>query len=111
MYLIDMPRSLSYSSIIILQAVTSGLRHGFDIIDVTGLPSGTVYPALGKLETAGYLSSRWEDTRIAQREKRPTRRYYEMRPAGEKALAEAVRRLRALERPIDGRLRPARGKS
>jgi DNA-binding PadR family transcriptional regulator len=104
-------RPLSNSAVAILQAIAGGVRHGFDIIDATGLPSGTVYPALGKLEDAGLVSSRWEDPRIAQRDKRPPRRYYELRPAGEKALADAVRRLRALERPISGRLRPAKGQS
>src|SRR5688572_19862296 len=46
-----MPREfLTYSSALVLQAIASGYRYGFDVMDVTGLPSGTVYPALRKLE-------------------------------------------------------------
>ena len=104
-----MSRPLGNTSVAVLQAIAGGLQHGFDIIDATGLASGTVYPALGKLEAAGLVRSRWEDPRIAQREKRPPRRYYVLRPAGQQALAEAVRRLRALEKPITA-LRPLRGR-
>ena len=39
-------------------------------MDATGLTSGTVYPALDKLESLGYLTSRWEDPRAARRDKR-----------------------------------------
>jgi len=47
-----MPKvSLSYGSAAILHAVASGSRFGFDIMDVTGLTSGTVYPALDRLES------------------------------------------------------------
>jgi hypothetical protein len=38
--------SLSYAATVILQAISSGYLYGFDIIDITGLPGGTVYPAL-----------------------------------------------------------------
>ena len=106
-----MPRPLSNSAVAVLQALAGGLRHGFDIIDATGLPSGTVYPALGKLEDAGLVVSRWEDPKVAQQEKRPPRRYYEMRPAGESALKDAVRALRMLQKPITGRTRAARARS
>ena len=103
-----MARHLSYASVLILQAIAAGVRHGFDIIDTAGLPSGTVYPALGKLEAAGLVQSRWEDARTAQSEKRPTRRYYELRPAGARALADALERLRALERTAAKRLETAK---
>jgi len=48
--------SLSYAATVILQAISSGYLYGFDIIDITGLPGGTVYPALRRLEEAGYLT-------------------------------------------------------
>ena len=44
---------LSYSATVILQAVGNGHQYGFDVMDVTGLPSGTVYLALRRLEDAG----------------------------------------------------------
>ena len=62
---------LTYSSAVILQAVANGYLYGFDIIDVTGLPGGTVYPALRRLEDTGYLISKWEKHSIAQGESRP----------------------------------------
>ena len=88
---------LTYSTAVILQAVANGYLYGFDIIDVTGVPGGTVYPALRRLEEAGYLASKWEEPRIAQAEPRPARRYYELTRAGREALAEAVKRYRLLE--------------
>ena len=91
-------RSLSYSAAAILQAVANGYRHGFDIMDVTGLPSGTVYPALRRLEEGGQVISRWEDAGVAQAEQRPPRKYYQLTPSGSETLAEAVKRYRPLER-------------
>ena len=88
---------LTYSTAVILQAVANGYLYGFDIIDVTGVPGGTVYPALRRLEESGYLTSKWEKQSIAQSEPRPPRKYYEMTRAGRDALAEAVKRYRLLE--------------
>ena len=51
-------------------------------MDTTGLTSGTVYPALDKLESLGYLTSHWEDVRAARRDKRPPRRYFDLTGAG-----------------------------
>ena len=39
----------------VLIAVSQNYRYGFDISDATGLPSGTVYPVLRRLEDAGLL--------------------------------------------------------
>ena len=88
---------LTYSTAVILQAVANGYRYGFDIIDMTGVPGGTVYPALRRLEDAGALASTWEKQSIAQAEQRPPRKYYELTRAGREALAEAVKRYRLLE--------------
>ncbi len=88
---------LTYSSAVILQAVANGYLYGFDIMDITGVPGGTVYPALRRLEEAGHLSSKWEKQSIAQAEPRPPRKYYELTRAGREALAAAVKRYRLLE--------------
>jgi PadR family transcriptional regulator, regulatory protein PadR len=88
---------LSFSATIILQALANGYQYGFDIMDITGLPSGTIYPALRRLEEADLVSSKWEDASIAQQELRPPRKYYELTRDGEDALAEAARRYRLLE--------------
>ena len=57
---------ITYSTTVILQAVANGYRYGFDIIDITGMPGGTVYPALRRLEEAGHLSSKWEKPSVAR---------------------------------------------
>jgi DNA-binding PadR family transcriptional regulator len=92
----------------VLQALTAGARHGFDVINATGLPSGTVYPALARLEHERLVESRWEDQKVAQKEKRPPRRYYEVTTAGEQMLDTAVAALRDRERAARARLRAFR---
>ena len=90
---------LTYSSAVILRAISNGYLYGFDIIDITGVPGGTVYPALRRLEESGYLVSKWEKQSISQAEPRPQRKYCELTRAGRDALAEAVKRYRLLEQP------------
>lgn len=90
------PRSLGTATLAVLQAVADGVRYGFDIIDRTGLPSGTVYPALSALERRGLVASRWESQRVAHADARPRRRYYRVTADGQAELAEARRRLEAL---------------
>jgi DNA-binding PadR family transcriptional regulator len=82
-------RRLSITAVSVLQALVNGFEYGFDIIDSTGLPSGTVYPALSRLERDGYVRSAWEDEQRAHREGRPARRYYRVTAPGVRALAEA----------------------
>jgi DNA-binding PadR family transcriptional regulator len=63
---------------------------------ITGLASGTVYPALRRLEKAGFVGSRWERASIAQASQRPPRKYYEVTKSGRAALSEARQRFRLL---------------
>ena len=87
---------LSYTMAMILQVVEHGYRYGFDIMAVTGLASGTVYPALRRLEDAGFVVSKWERASVAQAAQRPPRKYYEITKAGRTALADARQRYRLL---------------
>jgi len=89
---------LSLSATCVLQAVARGAGYGFDIMDATGLPSGTVYPALRRMESSHLVVSRWESAAAAQREQRPARKYYELTRSGELALADAVVRYRLADR-------------
>src|SRR5437764_13022766 len=89
---------LSYSATAILQAVANGYQYGFDIMDVTGLPSGTVYPALRRLEHADLVASKWEKHEVAQSQSRPPRKYYALTKAGAHTLTEAAARYRLHER-------------
>jgi len=90
-------RLLSYQAVAVLHAVASGVPYGFQIIDETGLTSGTVYTSLGRLERDGYLRSRWEDARTAHEDKRPPRRYYSITAHGERVLHDSLARFHALE--------------
>jgi PadR family transcriptional regulator, regulatory protein PadR len=98
---------LTLATTLVLQAVGSGHRFGFDIVDVTGYPTGTIYPALRRLEAAGLLRSHWESDQTAAREARPARRYYALTAAGEKALGAALEVLRRLDTT---RLQPKRAR-
>jgi DNA-binding PadR family transcriptional regulator len=81
---------------LVLQAIARGHRFGFEIVDVTGYATGTVYPALRRLEHAGFVRSEWEREQVATRDARPQRRYYEVTAAGTKALEGALEPVRAL---------------
>jgi PadR family transcriptional regulator len=99
-------KALSFGAVSILHAVASGSRFGFDVMEATGLTSGTVYPTLDRLEHQGLLRSRWEDEAAAHAEGRPARRYFHLTAAGVTALETALRKYRTL-RPIDlRRIRP-----
>jgi PadR family transcriptional regulator, regulatory protein PadR len=76
---------------LVLLAIGGGARYGFDVIDATGLPSGTVYPILRRLELAGFLRSRWEAARVARLEQRPPRRYYQLAGTGAALVREIGR--------------------
>ena len=98
-------KPLSLSALSVLGAVSRGVRYGFDIMDATALPSGTVYPVLGRLERDGYVRSKWESQTIAQREKRPPRRYYEISASGARALAESAEHYRTIGARFSGAAR------
>lgn len=91
--------TLAMGTVAVLHAVASGHAFGFEIIDATGLTSGTVYPALDRLEELGLLRSRWEDDDEARRQKRPPRRYFAVTAAGSRALAAALQRYKVF-RPV-----------
>jgi DNA-binding PadR family transcriptional regulator len=71
-------------------------RYGLDLMHETGLPSGTLYPLLVRLERAGWVAAQWEDIDpVAQG--RPSRRYYRMTPDG---VVAARRELAALHQQL-----------
>ena len=92
--------NMTYPTALVLQALARGFHYGFDIMDATGLPSGTVYPILRRLDREGLLKSTWEKQATAQREQRPPRRYYEITGDGETMLAEAAARFRVLDHAV-----------
>lgn len=82
-------------------------RYGYDLMQATGMQSGTLYPILAKFEAAGWLTTGREniDTRA---EGRPARRFYRITgtavPVARQQLAELSERYRP---PAPVRPRPA----
>ena len=88
---------MTLTATLVLQAIARGHRFGFEIVDVTGRATGTVYPALRRLEHAGFVRSEWEREQVASRDGRPQRRYYEITAAGARALEGALEPMRSLD--------------
>ena len=86
-----MPR-ITLQTAVVLHAIASGHRWGFDIIDATGLGAGTVYPILRRLEREGLVTPSWEDVRAAHADLRPQRRYYKITGAGRATVRAALDR-------------------
>jgi DNA-binding PadR family transcriptional regulator len=95
-----MASKLTYNGALVLKAISRGFRYGFEIMDFTGLPSGTAYPILRRFEIEKLVRSRWEGERTAVRDGRPRRRYYELTEEGRKLLFAAVERLHADHRRV-----------
>ena len=89
---------LSHSAALILKALSLGYCFGLDIMEITGLPSGTVYPALRRLERDGLVESNWEPEDEATAGQRPARRYYQVTPSGKTAARAATERYPLLAR-------------
>ncbi len=73
----------------LLAALEGGPRHGYAVIEAlrqsTGgqldLPTGTIYPALRRLEQAGLITGSWSVVGGRRR------REYQLTPAGDRALS------------------------
>ena len=96
---------LSHTAALILQTVEGGYSYGFDIMDATGLPSGTVYPALRRMEAEGLISSQWESEKKALAEQRPARKYYRITRSGGQVLEQSQKRYPLLEKLSGTKLR------
>jgi DNA-binding PadR family transcriptional regulator len=92
--------NLTYTSGLILHAIDTGQSYGLDIIDYTGLPSGTVYPALRRLESAGLIESVW-DHKNADKSVGPPRKYYRLTRPGRDRLHTLRARYPLLEKIAD----------
>ena len=91
---------LSHTAAMILQAIDARYIYGFSIMEMTGLPSGTVYPAMRRLERDALIRSHWERQSIADAEQRPARKYYRVTAAGRATLDASRKRYPLLERLI-----------
>jgi PadR family transcriptional regulator PadR len=86
-------------------------RYGFDLVrglgDVDGLVTseGTIYPLLSRLRRDGMVKTTWRESTSG-----PPRRYYELTPAGERALEQFAEEWVRFTRAV-GRLLKSGGKS
>jgi len=94
------PQRLSHTAAMILQALDAGHIYGLSVMDVTGLPSGTVYPALRRMEGDDLIRSQWEKQSIADEAQRPLRKYYKLTAAGRATLEASQKRYPLLAKLI-----------
>jgi PadR family transcriptional regulator, regulatory protein PadR len=62
--------------------------YGFELAEATGLPSGTIYPILRRLEDEGFVRSHWAEVDTGPQRRR--RRYYELTGEGRRAAQTAT---------------------
>jgi PadR family transcriptional regulator, regulatory protein PadR len=93
----------------ILSVLEQQPLHGYAIIDALAVrsggqldtPTGTIYPALRRLEVAGYVESTWSEQGGRRR------RTYRLTRAGRKALTEERQEWAAFSTVVNRVLRPA----
>ena len=84
-------------------------RYGADLMEQSGLGSGTIYPILQKLQAAGWVSSEWEQEDPTELG-RPVRRYYLLTPSGAQQARQCLAELHqsTAPAPVAGKVvRPA----
>ena len=91
---------LSHTAAMILHAICMGHVYGFSVMEMTGLPSGTVYPALRRLERDDLIVSRWEQQSVADAGQRPARKYYKPTRTGKATLEVLYKRYPLLARLV-----------
>lgn len=96
---------------LILQTLQWGAQHGHGIAqairaksgELLQVETGSLYPALHRLERQGWLSSEWDLTENKQRAK-----YYKLTAAGKKQLVSEQSKWEQLVQAIAGVMKPAR---
>ncbi|MDI5971853.1 PadR family transcriptional regulator [Streptomyces sp. SL13] len=68
--------------------------YGLQVSSRAELPSGTIHPILARLESVGWLESRWEDA-DPHEQGRPRRRYYRLSSDGVIQARDALARATA----------------
>src|SRR5215471_4132228 len=99
-------------AMLVLQTLRWGPQHGYGIgqairsgsSDVLQVETGSLYPALHRLERQGWVRSEWRQTENNQRAK-----YYSLTAAGRKQLAEEQGRWIRISAAIAGLM--ARGET
>src|SRR5579863_6681798 len=90
---------------LILQTLQWGANHGYGIAnairansgELLKVETGSLYPALHRLEKQGWVKSEWKVSEAGQRAK-----YYNITPSGKKQLASEANRWSQLSSAIAG---------
>jgi PadR family transcriptional regulator len=98
--------------LLILQTLQWGPQHGHGIglairissEDALQVEHGSLYPALHRLESRGWLSSEWKMSEANRRAK-----YYKITPQGRKQLLEEQSRWKQLVRTVARSMKPIEG--
>jgi PadR family transcriptional regulator PadR len=93
---------------LLLASLEAGPRHGYAIMEALragsggqfDLPTGTVYPALRRLEQAGLIRGTWSEAGGRRR------RVYDLTPAGRRMLAAERGTWRAFSAAVTALLEP-----
>ncbi|MGI9626990.1 MAG: PadR family transcriptional regulator [Longimicrobiales bacterium] len=64
-------------------------RHGYDLMKVADLSSGTLYPLLARLTEDGWLESKWAESELPGR---PPRQLYRLTATGRVQARQALER-------------------
>jgi len=96
--------------LLILRTLLAGPCHGHAIAkhiqrtseDFLKIETGSLYPALYRLEANGWIAASWTTSDKGKRA-----RYYRLTPSGRRQLTEQTSRWDELVRAINGVLRPA----
>jgi PadR family transcriptional regulator PadR len=99
---------------LILQTLRWGPQHGYGIsqsiragsADVLQVETGSLYPALHRLEKQGWVKSEWNVTENNQRAK-----FYQLTPTGKKQLESERGRWNQLSAAIAGLMNPSEGQA
>ena len=94
---------------LLLASLEAGPRHGYAIMEALragsdgqfDLPTGTIYPALHRLERAGLVRAAWSETGGRRR------RVYQLTPAGRRALESERGSWREFSAAVTALLGPA----
>ena len=81
-----MRRTVQLAAVLEAIRVAGGEAYGLEILVVTGLKSGTLYPLLARAEYEGLVTSRWEERNPTNRG--PRRRHYSITSHGGAVLSE-----------------------
>jgi DNA-binding PadR family transcriptional regulator len=81
-------------------------RFGLELIQETGIPSGSLYPILHRLEGAHILESSWEELETAVAAGRRPRKKYRLSPAMAERAGQLVDESRQVDVTATRRLKP-----